>query len=284
MDSPGFHRLVKNFTNLTQDEYAEVSKLSKQFPYSQILHLIESRAAKDLRYKEQTELLHQSAVYSTDRGLVKWIMTTPRQERVEAPLIDKAPATPKATPEVQTLPEEPSKEEQDQPVLSPAAEVVTLTGDALRNDLLQELKKLQKLKHDFEASVEAFQKSTLLGAETKPKPNDSNEVAAIPLLEEIKSTRKKLKVESPRQKEQNEIIDHFIKTQPKIPMADPGESSTDLSEESGALSDTVVSETLVNILLKQGKKEKAIEVLRKLIWKFPQKKAYFAAQIEDLKN
>jgi hypothetical protein len=37
-------------------------------------------------------------------------------------------------------------------------------------------------------------------------------------------------------------------------------------------------------LLSQGKKDKAVEVLRKLIWKFPQKKSYFAAQIEELKQ
>ena len=45
-----------------------------------------------------------------------------------------------------------------------------------------------------------------------------------------------------------------------------------------------VSETLVEILVKQGKKDRAIEVLKKLIWKYPQKKAYFASQIEDLKK
>jgi len=45
-----------------------------------------------------------------------------------------------------------------------------------------------------------------------------------------------------------------------------------------------VSETLVDILIQQGKKDKAIEVLKKLIWKFPQKKTYFAAQIEELKK
>ena len=41
---------------------------------------------------------------------------------------------------------------------------------------------------------------------------------------------------------------------------------------------------LYSEIIKQGKKDKAIEVLKKLIWKFPQKKAYFAAQIEDLKK
>jgi hypothetical protein len=41
---------------------------------------------------------------------------------------------------------------------------------------------------------------------------------------------------------------------------------------------------LVELLLKQGKKEKAVEMLKKLIWKFPQKKAYFAARIQELKK
>jgi hypothetical protein len=41
---------------------------------------------------------------------------------------------------------------------------------------------------------------------------------------------------------------------------------------------------LVELLLKQGKKEKAVEMLKKLIWKFPQKKSYFAARIQELKK
>jgi hypothetical protein len=58
----------------------------------------------------------------------------------------------------------------------------------------------------------------------------------------------------------------------------------DLSEKSLIYNENIISETLALILIKQGKKEKAIEVLKKLIWKFPQKKTYFAAQIEDLKK
>ena len=64
----------------------------------------------------------------------------------------------------------------------------------------------------------------------------------------------------------------------------PPADSSDLAEKSLAYGDNIVSETLVEILLKQGKKDKAIEVLKKLIWKIPQKKAYFAAQIEELKK
>jgi predicted Zn-dependent protease len=59
---------------------------------------------------------------------------------------------------------------------------------------------------------------------------------------------------------------------------------TDLTEKIELQETHIVSETLVEILLKQGKTEKAVEMLKKLIWKFPQKKAYFAARIEELKK
>lgn len=108
------------------------------------------------------------------------------------------------------------------------------------------------------------------------------------LLLEIESTKRRLKPESNKQKEQIQLIDQFIKAQPSISSLRDKASSVppgDLASfKQGEFGDQIISETLVGILIKQGKKEKAIEVLKKLIWKFPQKKAYFAAQIEELKQ
>lgn len=123
--------------------------------------------------------------------------------------------------------------------------------------------------------------------ESAPKVKKKKEVPES-FIEEIVSTKKELEPENDKQKEQLEIIEQFIKTQPSISnpkdkvLPPPG---GDLSFiKTGEFNDNVVSETLVEILIKQGKKDKAIEVLKKLIWKFPQKKAYFAAQIEELKR
>jgi hypothetical protein len=107
------------------------------------------------------------------------------------------------------------------------------------------------------------------------------------IVESIKVSKKKIAPESDTQMEQIKIIDHFIKVQPSISparkIATP--SQEDLNTiKSGEFGENVISETLVDILLQQGKKDKAIEVLKKLIWKYPQKKSYFAAQIEDLKK
>jgi predicted Zn-dependent protease len=113
------------------------------------------------------------------------------------------------------------------------------------------------------------------------------------IIEEIRSTKDEVVPESDKQKEQMAIINEFIKTQPSISnarerekdRAASGHSAGDLTPvKSGEFGDNIVSETLVEILIKQGKKDKAIEVLKKLIWKYPQKKSYFAGQIEDLKK
>ena len=290
MDSTGFRQLVKNFTNLTEEECSQVREISAQYPYSQLLRHLYSRTSQDLGNQDQKEALNISAVYATDRSVLKWIMTTPRKERV---IPVRQPIGRVKSPQVITTaavaegPSEANFPVAAAPALPPLKPIseVSLSGDALREDLYAELKKLQKHKQEFELSFEQFQKSKNDGiAVTTEKIKHTVDPASEPLLEEIKSTKKKIKVDNPKQKEQNEIIDQFIKTQPIIPKAKPTTPSNDLAEDSSMFSDNIVSETLVDILRKQGKKEKAIEVLKKLIWKFPQKKAYFAAQIEELKN
>jgi hypothetical protein len=139
------------------------------------------------------------------------------------------------------------------------------------------------------ARAVAASKDTNPVSETKApiKPKKRKEVSDS-LIEEIQSTKEELAPSDEKLKHQIEVIDQFIKTQPtitnvkdKLATAPIGDLS---SIKSGEFSDHIVSETLVEILIQQGKKDKAIEVLKKLIWKFPQKKAYFAAQIEELKK
>jgi hypothetical protein len=107
------------------------------------------------------------------------------------------------------------------------------------------------------------------------------------LIEEIQATKREIVPDNDKQKQQIELINQFIKAQPSITNAKDRQPTPagDLNPiKSGEFGDNIVSETLVEILIKQGKKDKAIEVLKKLIWKYPQKKTYFASQIEDLKK
>ncbi len=88
-------------------------------------------------------------------------------------------------------------------------------------------------------------------------------------------------------KEQKELIDKFIEKEPTIKKKNADEivkKNDDLAKKSVAFGDHLISENLAKMLTKQGKVSKAIDIYKKLIWKFPQKKAYFASQIESLKG
>ena len=277
MDKKQLTDLLNHYTASSTEEATEVISLCDQYPYSQLLHALAARVSKDHNLQNQQNILQSAAVYSTDRSVLKQIMS-------------------EAHIQVITTIAEPEQKQ--------SVSTITITAEKDSVDyaeaVLKDLKILHELKHNFEELVTAFEngipevpETKTVTQETKPakksvgRPKKVVEAKTDPLIEEIKTTKKKIAPESEKTKEQIEIIDQFIKAQPSITAKPRSEMSTagDLTEvKNGEFADNVISETLVEILIRQGKKEKAIEVLKKLIWKFPQKKTYFAAQIEDLKK
>ncbi len=90
------------------------------------------------------------------------------------------------------------------------------------------------------------------------------------------------------QQKQNELINKFVNSdtnnvgrlRPNSP--DNVAEASDLSERSATYDGELVTENLAEIMLKQGKKGKAIKIYQQLMLKFPDKKAYFAEKIEKL--
>ena len=83
------------------------------------------------------------------------------------------------------------------------------------------------------------------------------------------------------------IIYQFLKNQPRLkaPAAvPPAEEQTDLSVPSTSSTPALASESLAKIMVKQGKTAKAIEIYERLMVRQPEKKAYFADQIAQLKS
>ena len=91
-------------------------------------------------------------------------------------------------------------------------------------------------------------------------------------------------------KRQLDIIESFIRNEPRIApvrgkLGDPAEQE-DLAQRSqpAPSSGGLVTESFAKILCKQGKYTKAIEIYEKLSLKNPEKTAYFAAKISELKG
>ncbi|MBW8049043.1 MAG: hypothetical protein FVQ77_01630 [Cytophagales bacterium] len=96
---------------------------------------------------------------------------------------------------------------------------------------------------------------------------------------------------------EGEIIDKFIETQPTIPIQgienlprqrrdqEPKiKNKKDLSTSSAKEDKKLATENLANILATYGNIKKAIDIYKKLILKYPGKKAYFAARIKKLQK
>jgi len=83
------------------------------------------------------------------------------------------------------------------------------------------------------------------------------------------------------------IIDQFLKNQPRLKtpaVVPPTEEQADLSVPSTSATPALASESLAKIMVKQGKTTKAIEIYERLMMRQPEKKAYFADQIAQLKS
>ena len=310
MKKKQFHTILTNYTSLTREEAEVLISLEKEFPYSQVIHSLAARATQDNQLPEKEDQLHLGAIYTSDRAVFKSIMTATPQGRKSEPferhqaeiqeLIEVIhPEVKKIHTAVQEIPgnviasETTDSNKPLQIDSYPEVNSVDYTSvdDSFYDEIAYDLQRLKELKHIFEETAEQFENGTLsasLDSETNHKKKSKLVDHTDELLTEIKSSKKKVKPEGPKQKEQIEIIEQFIKTQPsikgKVATEEKALPKDDLSEKSLIYNENIISETLVEILVKQGKKEKAIEVLKKLIWKFPQKKAYFAAQIEDLKK
>jgi len=130
--------------------------------------------------------------------------------------------------------------------------------------------------------------------ETAKKETKKTHAKVKSSTKEKKENTKSKKKPSPKSKktetasnDQSKIIDKFISKEPSITAKTSRKSPTnqeDLSEPSTEFTEDLISENLAKIMITQGKTDKAIDIYKKLIWKFPQKKAYFATQIEELKK
>lgn len=310
--------LLVNSNSLSSDETRALELLLNEFPYSQVIHNLVARGYHLNDLPEKQSKLNKAAVYATDRTVLKSIIIDPAFEResienrepLHSSITDEkvvGTAKPKKDGAVteSIKPIEKTEEKKDTSKKSDVAlypeQVITdkeeftpskLNGDELLDELFQDLERLKKLKHGFEVASANFDgvpppEQAVIKKKEESKETEKPAPAGKSIIAEIKSTKKKIKPSDPKQQEQLDIIDKFIKSNPSIRKRKTGVTETvtaDLAESNSVFTDNIVSETLVEILIKQGKKEKAVDVLRKLIWKFPQKKAYFAAQIEELTN
>jgi hypothetical protein len=309
-----FIQVLHGYLEASRDDAKEVEALKEVYPYSQVLHALAARLGKDLGLPTQKEDLQLAAVHAADRAALKHIMTRtsvawPKSHEAAGMEHPEAPASISTSANESEHQESVAEEvihdlnrlhelkhnfesiyeatSARQAIIdaSAPAETESLPGKKKsrvgRKPGRAKAQRIIELAKALENDDPEAEPGRDTGEDQKKRVNGGHE-------EIIGDTKKKTGPEIEEQQEQLEIINQFINSEPRISNSRDKEvaiTQEDLSTiKGGDFGDHVISETLVEILLNQGKKERAIEVLKKLIWKFPQKKAYFAAQIEDLKK
>ena len=105
--------------------------------------------------------------------------------------------------------------------------------------------------------------------------------------ESSKNLKKEIKTKSKSNSKSgiNDLLDKFINEQPSIskPVKEFYNPSTN-AKKSIEESTDLVSETLAKIHFMQGNYKKAISAYKKLSLLYPEKRAFFASQIEKIKD
>ena len=91
-------------------------------------------------------------------------------------------------------------------------------------------------------------------------------------------------IESVPQLKHHDLIDSFITANPHIkPVGEASDVETVVLDNTN-VTDSIFTESLAKIYIKQGQYDKAIRIFEKLNLKYPEKSIYFADQIRFLKK
>lgn len=117
------------------------------------------------------------------------------------------------------------------------------------------------------------------------KKEPEQKIESLSRVEEIKEVVQEKKDKGLSKKQINALLDKFIQSDPKISrpekdMYNPVKTAQQSVEDQESL----VTETLAKIHLLQKNYSKAIETYKRLILVYPEKKIYFATQIEKIRE
>ncbi len=229
---------------LEKADIGKLERMTEEYPYFQLAHMLLAKAVSVGQPESLTRYLPKAAVYALSRKALQTLVENEMEWSVE--LLDRLTRTRPGITDA-------AGEETAPP---PPAENQPETGG--QNDRL--------LSYD-PAILAEFALSHQLSEQFREEQEKNNEV--------------------PSRTPVQELIDKFIKTEPVIgaltPESGQNEEVVDLSSRNQVALEDFATESFAEILVRQGKTERAIGIYEKLILKIPEKKDYFAEKIKRLK-
>ncbi len=313
MDTERINYLLNHPKEALEEDISALEELIQKYPYSQMLHILRAKIGFILDDENKSKKLTKAAIYASNRAILKELIQKENylENIEEIPVYQDLP--------IIELEDESNEFTSDSHIDTKGDDSASIFDEVLKN--LQKLKSLREQFLFLEEDIDTDEpKEHITNYPKKSKDTKSSVVSKTKKKSTSKEKAKKEKLDELLEKDQEidtkvneyfiseiaqkketpaenktskktvekEIIEKFIEEQPSIGSIEKelgksqDEITKDLSEKSTRFGDDLITENLAVIFLKQGKKERAIDIYRKLIWKLPQKKAYFAARIEEI--
>jgi tetratricopeptide (TPR) repeat protein len=284
-----FIEFVEKPSSIREKDTDILSELARNYPYAS---LVRSMLAKAMAHTPEAKAsLATAALFIPDRKVLKAVM----EDKLDKPSARQETSFPETDPRTNlkdsthtaqkpeptaTLPKITETEEQETQQLSKVPHNVV-------DELQENLRQLRAQRMKFEQQDHTPEHS-------KNKQSSTASGTVIPShlperLQELLLNKEELPIDDPKRIEQINLIDSFIQNSSAISrkyrtLDNADETQNDLSSKEYNTPQDLVTENLAQIMVRQGKTEKAIDIYEKLILKYPKKSAYFASCIEKLKT
>ena len=245
-----FTSLSKNYDALDGEQRLALEKITYRYPYFQAVYALYLKSLKEQEKFNFDLILKKTAVISPDRNtLYEWLYTDQKTQNSETlPIQEKG----KTKPILETkIKEKVEKVSQD--------EVSEVDTKSINVEVVEEtLKKSLPVNLSFLEWIEwTKNNSPTILQDSEPKNSFEDKI---------------------------DIIDAFLKNNPKIPPVSPNTAKQNLSKEIKFDKEELMTETLAKVYVKQGKFKKALLSYKILSLKYPEKNSFFANQIKAIKD
>ena len=283
MNRKTFDKLIENYDSNDEILVSKIAMLIERYPYFQLPRLLYTKSFIDQNKNDPDLVLNQLALYTADRGVLKESIESkfdlPKEIEkstldVEAPIEDSEKTKIKSSiesttdkksivPKKERTKAEIKVEETPKEKIRSAVQSTSKkpTKKTLAKKSESQTKKLAHLSKDLKLSFLDWIQFTEEKQITDPKDSEKEE----PLIEKLN------------------IIDRFIKADPKIPSVGKTETINSAIKQKFN-SEELMTETLAKVLVKQKKYKKAISAYKILSLKYPEKNVFFAGQIQKIKK
>ena len=246
MTSIEFSDLSKKFDALSKEQRMSLEKITYRYPYFQAAYALYLKTLKEQEKYNFDLILKKTSVISPDRSKLYQLIY-------------------------------------GQPIVNRSQEKLSVKSVSNSEDQVEDVTETIELIEETNAESETIEKTTIINDKLEIPTN----LSFLEWLEWSKSNSVEdydnISSKSPFE-DKIDLIDAFLKNNPKIPPVSPNVPKQNLSKKTKFNKEELMTETLAKVYVKQQKFKKALLAYKILSLKYPEKNSFFADQIKAIKE